>query len=86
MSALLGGRAFGTPRAEQLGLLDIVTQGAHLDAAITLALQVAPRPTRKRSDAVFHSKLDLEALDAERTKREVVDALTGAPRAILACI
>ena len=86
MSALLGGRAFSTPRAEQLGLLDIVTQGARLDAAITRALQVPPRPTRKRLDALVHSKLDLEALAAERTKRAVVDAPTGAPRAILACI
>ena len=46
MSALLGGRVFGTPRAERLGLLDIVTPGAPLEAAITRALQVNPRPTR----------------------------------------
>ena len=86
MSALLGGGAFGTPQAEQLGLLGIVTQGTPLDAAITRALQVAPRPTRKRLDALVHSMLDIEALKVERTKRAVVNAPTGAPRATLACI
>ena len=86
MSALLGGRVFGTPRAERLGLLDIVTPGAPLEAAITRALQVNPRPTRKRLDALIHAKLDLEALETERVRRTVVDAATHAPRAILECI
>ena len=86
MGALLVGRAFGTPRAEQLGLLDIVTQDAPLEAAITRALEVGPRPTRKRLDALVHAKLDINAINAERTKRAVVEAATGAPRAILACI
>lgn len=86
MSALLGGRAFGAPRAERLGLLDIVTHDAPVQAAIARALKITPRPTRKRLDALIHAKTDLEALAAERAKRSVREAATPAPAAILDCI
>jgi 3-hydroxyacyl-CoA dehydrogenase len=86
MSALLGGRAFGAPRAERLGLLDIVTHEAPVPAAVARALKITPRPTCKRLDALIHAKTDLEALAAERAKRSVQEAKTRAPAAILDCI
>lgn len=86
LQILLGGKSFTAPRAQALGLLDILTDGDPLAAALARAREISPRPTRKRLDALIHRAEDLQAVKAARAKLLERPPGTPAPAAILECV